>query len=224
MSDVVILNCTPRQTGRKGPSRKLRREGMLPGMIYGHGENIPVTVSAKEILRLLEVRGGSHSIIHSRVEGDAKERSVMIKALDVHPIYDTLLHIDLLEIDETKPMKLDVELEFAGVPVGVKEKGGEMRIHRKKLAIQCLPRDIPARLEVNVKDMDIGEIWKAKDVIRDPKVTILSDPETHVVSVALPKQSKAEEAAAAAAVPAAAAPVAAAPAAKPKKKEKQVNK
>ncbi|MDH5637412.1 MAG: 50S ribosomal protein L25, partial [Nitrospinota bacterium] len=190
-----------------------RREGKLPGIIYGHGENVPVTLDTKELLKLLETRGGSHSVIHSKIEGDKKERSVMIKSLDVHPIYDTLVHIDLLEIDETKLMKLDIELEFIGVPVGVKEKGGELRIQRKKLLIECLPKDIPASLEVNIKDMEVGHLLCAKDVEHADSVKILTDPEAHVVSVVPPKQDKtaktgeeAEEAAPAKAAPDAGSP------------------
>jgi len=195
MSEAVILNGTLRQVGRKGPSRQLRRDGKLPGIIYGHGENVPVTLDAKELLKLLETRGGSHSVIHSRIEGDKKERSVMIKSLDVHPITDTLVHIDLLEIDESKPMKLEMELEFNGVPVGVKEKGGELRIHRKKLLIECLPKDIPARLEVNIKDMDVGQVLNASDVVRSDAIKVLTDPDAHVVAVVAPKQDKAAKAA-----------------------------
>ena len=190
MSEAVNLGGTLREVGRKGPSRRLRREGKLPGMIYGHGENVPVSLDVKEVLKLLETRGGSHRIIHSRIEGDKKERAVMIKSLDVHPTLDTLLHIDLLEIDESKPMRLEMELEFNGVPVGVKEKGGELREHRKKLLIECLPKDIPLRLEVDIKGMDVGETWKAKDVVRSEAVTVLTDPETPVISVAMPKQDK----------------------------------
>ncbi|MDH5508988.1 MAG: 50S ribosomal protein L25 [Nitrospinota bacterium] len=224
MSEAVTLSGTLRQVGRKGPSRQLRREGKLPGIIYGHGENVAVTLDAKELLKLLEIRGGSHSVIHSRIEGDKKERSVMIKSLDVHPIYDTLMHIDLLEIDETKPMKLDIELEFIGVPVGVKEKGGELRIQRKKLLIECLPKDIPARLEVYIKDMEVGQILCAKDIKHADSVSILTDPEAHVVTVVPPKQdktAKTEEteggAAGAKAAPAKTAPAAASPDKKNKK-------
>ncbi len=192
----AVLKGKVRQTGRKGPARRIRAEGLLPGIIYGRGENVPVTVEAKAIKIILETKSGANSILTTKFEGDVKERTVMIKGLDVHPIYDTLLHIDLIEIDIDRPIKVAVALEFIGVSTGVKLKGGRMNTNLRSLKVQCLPKDIPPVIEVRVDELDIGDTLRVKDLKVDPIVNILNDPETLVVSVSEPKaeEEKVEEA------------------------------
>ena len=182
-----VLKGKVRQTGRKGPARRLRVAGFVPGIVYGIGENVPVTVKAVDIIKILDVKGGANSILATSFDGDAKERNVMIKSLDVHPVRDTLLHVDLLEIDVTKPIRAAVDLEFTGISVGVKEKGGKLRISLRSLEIESMPRDIPKILEIQLDKLDIGEVWRVKDLQLDPALKVLQNPDTIVASVSEPK-------------------------------------
>lgn len=186
MSEAV-LEGKVRQAGKKGPSRRLRAAGFLPGVIYGQGENVLVTVNVKAVRKILEAKGGVNNILTTRLEGDKKERTVMIKTLDVHPIYDTLLHIDLIEVDVKKQIKTSVALEFTGVSKGVKLSGGRMNTALRSLNIECLPADIPATIEVPIDDLDIGDSLRVKDLQLDSKVTLLNNPETVIVNVIEPK-------------------------------------
>ncbi len=186
MSKAVLSGKT-REVGRKGPSRALRAEGLLPGIVYGQGENVPVTVNVKEVKKVLGAKGGKNSIIKTSFDGDSKERVVMIKSLDVHPIYDTLLHIDFMEIDVNKPTTVDVTLDFTGTAVGVKDQGGKMTVTLRALTIECLPEDIPDSIEIVVENMEIDEVWQVKDLKLDPNLTVLNPPDARVVSIAEPK-------------------------------------
>lgn len=189
MSEAV-LSGSVRQVGRKGPARRLRTQGLLPGIIYGGGENVPVTVEAMAIRKILDVRGGVNRIITTKLDGDKKERKVLIKDLTFHPITDTLLHIDLIEVDVNKPIKATVHLEFKGTPVGVKQKGGKMNVNLHSLRLECLPHDIPPVIEIDITGVDLGQMLRVSDVDIDGKIKVLEDPDTQIVSVAAPKVAK----------------------------------
>lgn len=214
-----VLNGSLRQAGRKGPARALRREGLVPGVIYGQGENVMFSAPAKELLKILKSKGGSHHIIRTKFTGDKKERAAMIKRLDVHPITDELTHLDLMEIDVKKPLRLKVELEFTGTAKGVKEKGGVLKIYLKKVDVECMPADIPNSIVVPITDLDLGDVLRVKSIPADAKVKILNDLEASVISIVVPSAAPVEAAPAAAeaAAPAAAAPAAPAEKGKPGK-------
>ena len=165
----------------------LRAEGFLPGMVYGQGENVPITVSAKEVKKVLEAKGGKNSIIKTKFDGDSKERVVMIKSLDVHPIYDTLLHIDLMEIDVTKRTKVNVPLEFTGTAIGVKRARWG---HGRDFAIITAgvsAAGYTTSIEVPIDNMKIGDVWQVKDLKIDSKLTPLVKDDSRVVSISEPK-------------------------------------
>ncbi len=186
MSETV-LEGKVRQAGKKGPSRRIRAEGFLPGIIYGQGENLPVTVEAVAVKKILEIKGGVNNVITTRLDGDKKERTVMIKSLDVHPIYDTLLHIDLIEVDVKKQIKISVAIEFTGVSKGVKLSGGRMNIALPSLHIECLPADIPTAIKAPIDNLDVGDSLRVKDLQIGSGVAILNDPDTVIVNIIEPK-------------------------------------
>jgi large subunit ribosomal protein L25 len=207
-----VLSGSLRQAGRKGPARKLRREGLVPGVVYGLGENITFSAPAKELLKILASKGGSHHIIRTKFTGDKKERAAMIKRLDVHPITDVLVHLDLMEIDINKPVRLKVELEFVGTARGVKEKGGVLKIALRKVDVECMPSDIPNTIVVQIAGMDLGDVLHVKDIATDSKVKILNDPEAATISIVVPSAAPVEAAPATATATAAAPATAATPA------------
>ncbi len=186
MSEMLLAGSV-RKAGRKGPARRLRVEGKLPGVVYGAGENVLVTVEARNLLKMLEVKGGVNNILLTKFEGDSKDRHVMIKSLDVHPITDLLLHVDLLEIDVNKPVRIDVDIELTGVSKGVKEKGGQLHVTKDRVRLECLPKNIIPVLSLDITDLDIGETWRVKDLKVGENLTILDSPDSVVISVAEPK-------------------------------------
>jgi len=169
----------------------LRAQGKLPGVIYGQGESVPVYVESRDVLKILSTKGGANNIITTKLEGDKKDRVVMIKDIDSHPLTDQLIHIDFLEIDIDKPVRAAVELDYDGTPVGVKEKGGKLIILRNKAHVECMPKDIPSGISVPLAGLDAGQEIKLKDVQIPAGVTLLDDLEITVVAVQAPKVEKA---------------------------------
>lgn len=190
----MMLAGSVREVGRKGPARRLRAEGKLPGVVYGLGENVCVAVSSRDVIKILESGSGANTIITTKFDGDAKERRVMIKELDIHPLTDDLVHIDFLEIDLNKPVRATIPINYTGVAKGVKEKGGKLNIQKHGLNIECMPKNIPDVINVPLANLDAGEELLVKDLEIGEGVTPLEDMESIVVSVLAPRvaETKAE--------------------------------
>ncbi len=190
MSDVA-LNLSAREETGKGAARQLRAKGMTPGIIYGVGGEVMVSVSAKDLKKLLTNREKARSVITVAI-GDS-ERKVLLKELTIHPLSDKLLHLDLWEVDLGKKIKAKVELRFTGVAVGVKDQGGSLLVARNNVKLKCLPEDLPPYLEAPVTDMNAGDVLSMKDLPVDDRYEIQDDPELTVVAVSAPKEEKKEE-------------------------------
>ncbi|MEE8224853.1 MAG: 50S ribosomal protein L25, partial [candidate division NC10 bacterium] len=115
-----------RRTGTgKGVARELRRRGQIPAILYGEGEPIPLTADPKVLLRVLGTEAGENVILNlTIVDGKDFTRKAMVKEVQVDPVTGKPLHADFLAISMERPIEVEVPVEVAGVPEGVKEKGG----------------------------------------------------------------------------------------------------
>ena len=182
------LTGTIREAGNKGHARRLRVKGDVPGVVYGGGDTLPVSVSAKKLLKLLDDKSVARRLITTKFEGDKKERQVIIKDLTFHPVTDQLLHIDLWEVDLKKVITVNVNIEFAGVPMGVKEQGGSLATARSHVSLRCLPADIPPFIEVDVTNLEIGQSLSIKDLPLPENVEPIDDLELTIAMVIEPKE------------------------------------
>jgi len=219
MMEIIKLSATPRQESGKGPSNRLRRTGNIPAICYGKGlESFPVAVSPKALLEVLKSAHGKNSVIELAVEGGDK-LTVMVRDYGYHPISRQLVHADFLQVKLDQPIDVEVPVRCVGKSKGIAGGGILQQIFRN-LPIRCLPEKIPALIEIDISELDLGDTVKAGAVgLPEGVKTRLPEDQT-VVVVAIPE--KAEEGAAATpgapGAPAAAAPAAgakgAAPAAK----------
>lgn len=150
-----LLEVTIRNQTGKGPARRARAAGLLPGVLYGSG-NAPVslTVNPKSVLNLLLQEGGKNRVLTLKgasVEGKA----AIVKDYQVDPLSRNLIHIDLLEIDLKKKIEVTVKLNYTGRAAGVAE-GGVMNIIVREVPIRCLPNQIPGHIDVDVTPLVIG--------------------------------------------------------------------
>lgn len=185
------ISGTVREVGGKGHARRLRANGQVPAVVYGIGGALPVSVSAKELLKLLDDRGVASRLINTKFEGDKKERQVLIKDLTFHPVTDQLLHLDLWEVDPNRKITVRVNIKFTGTPKGVKEQGGSLAIARHQCSLSCLPTDIPPFIELSVIELKTGQSLAIKDLPLPEKVKPLDDPELTIVMVNEPKEEEA---------------------------------
>ncbi|TNF35832.1 MAG: 50S ribosomal protein L25/general stress protein Ctc [Gammaproteobacteria bacterium] len=166
MSDTFVLNAKRRQDVGKGASRRLRREANeLPSIIYGGGkapEN--VTLTLRQITKALEDERFYSHVITLDVDGTTEE--VILKDLQRHPAKSTIMHVDFQRVVKGQKMTVHVPLHFtnAAKSPGVKLQGGIESHQATELEIRCLPKDIPEFIEVDMGNMNVGDILHISDL------------------------------------------------------------
>jgi large subunit ribosomal protein L25 len=209
------INAETRVEQGKGASRRLRRAGKVPAIVYGAGKDPKsIQVSNAEMLMHLKHEAFYSHILTLSLDG-ASER-VVLKDLHRHPFKPYLMHLDLLRVAENEALTMHVPLHFINesVCVGVKAEGGVISHLMSDVEIQCLPKDLPEFIAVDIGEMHVGETLHLSDLSLPEGVEIVGDVEQGVVSCHQPRVVAAEETTT---ETAAAEPAAAAPAAEPKK-------
>ncbi|MBA4503205.1 50S ribosomal protein L25/general stress protein Ctc [Marinobacterium marinum] len=147
----------------KGASRRLRREGLVPGIIYGSSEPKAVSVIARELYRMLLEDGFYSSILTLDLEG--KEEKVIIKDLQRHPSKPVVLHADFQRIDENQKIKLQVPLAFVNFEKSAASKAAaKFAKEASTVEILCLPKNLPEVLEVDLSNIELGQIAHLSDI------------------------------------------------------------
>jgi large subunit ribosomal protein L25 len=184
--DFVELKAQLREEKGKELNKKLRHSGIVPGVVYKKGqEALSLKIASKDLLRALRTEAGDNVIIKLFVEGDkkSKERVVVIKEIQKDPVKDTLVHFDLNEISLTDTLKVKVPIAPKGEAAGVKQEGGVLQHIMWEVDVECLPTNIPDKIEVDVTNLKIGDTLGIKDMILPEGVKVLGDPESIIFSV-----------------------------------------
>ena len=182
------------------PTQRLRGDGQVPGVVYGHQmEPLAIAISYQELAKLLHSKTGEHSLVTLRLD-DAKpwERPALVKAVQHDPIDGHIVHVDFQTITLTQRIRVKVPVLLKGESVGVKQESGVLEQFVRELEVECLPTEIPTGVEFDVSALVIGSTVHVRDLTAPPKAKLLSDPNGVVASVQAPKVEKVEEAAAAA--------------------------
>jgi large subunit ribosomal protein L25 len=206
MPEIVVSAQTRGEAG-KNVNRRLRAQGMIPGVLYGAGERsaTAVAVSPREIAAILRSATGENTLFDLDVAG--KRRKVILKEYQLEPLKGQLLHADFYEVALDRTLELKVHVEIQGVPVGVKTQGGILDFVTRELSVECLPADIPERFVVDVSALELGKHVRVSDLTPPPGVKILTEPEIVIVHVVAPRaEEEAPAVAAAEAAPTAAEP------------------
>ena len=175
------------ETG-KGAARALRREGRIPGIIYGHArEPQPPTVDAKELGRLLDHVTES-TVIELSLDG--KPTKTLIREVQRHPFKKQFVHIDFQELVAGESIIVRIPLVFRGVAEGVKVGGGIMDTPMRELEVEVDPSNIPDHIDVDVTKMTIGHALHVSEIVLPPGVKVLDDPDSAVAIVAAPKATE----------------------------------
>jgi large subunit ribosomal protein L25 len=186
----ITVNANSREGVGKGPTRRLRAQGMIPAALYGEGgEAMPVAVSAKEIANILRSGTGHNTIFKlALAHVDGEPANVIIKDYQVDPVRGRLLHADLLRLSMTTTTRVSVSVETIGEPVGVKTDGGILELQLRDIEVECLPGDIPEHLKVDVSSLNIGDHVTVADLVYDrEKVKLFVDQHQIVAGVLAPR-------------------------------------
>ncbi len=197
--EQIKLKASLREGKGKQAVKKLRTQGLVPGVVYHRGDApVSITVIDKEISKILHSEGGENALINLTIEKDkkTKARAVIIKEVQHHPVKRAILHIDFNEVSMTEKIIVEVEVVGIGEPVGVKQDGGVLDHPLRMIKVQCLPVDIPKHIDVDVSALKLNQVIHVKDIVVSDKVKVLTDPELLLFSVKPHVEEKVEEAAA----------------------------
>jgi len=184
--DFVELKASLREEKGKELNKKLRNTGLVPGVVYRKGEEtVSLKVDSRSLSKALHTEAGENVIIKLFIEGDKKkkERIVVIKELQKDPVKDKLVHVDLNEISLTETLKVKVPIVAKGEAIGVKQEGGVLQHIMWEADVECLPTNIPDKIEVDVTNLKIGGTLSIKNILPPEGVKILGDPDSIVFSV-----------------------------------------
>ncbi|HEY3542257.1 MAG TPA: 50S ribosomal protein L25 [Gaiellaceae bacterium] len=175
-------------------TRRLRKQGLVPGVLYGSGEPVAICVEERELRRALTGAGGLHSILDVQIDGTGKSHASILKDYQVDKVRGHVTHVDLQEVrlDRTITATVTVQLHGGDDAPGVRE-GGVLSQPLRELSVEALPLEVPEHIDLDVSGMVTGDTLRVADVPVPEGVTLLDDPETVVATVTAPTREVAPE-------------------------------
>tara|TARA_Y100000817_G_scaffold88536_1_gene68917 strand:- start:329 stop:1012 length:684 start_codon:yes stop_codon:yes gene_type:complete len=183
MSKEYKLEVEKRTKANKKDLKELRKSGKIPGIYYSYDskESLPFFIE--------------QSVINNAIKSDAnifainvggKDRTVLFKSVQYHPVTEQMTHIDLYGVNMDKPVVVKVPINLIGTPIGVKEEGGILNQVSQEIEVKCLPGDIPNVLDINIDELSIGDTIIAESVKLDDTLELISSTDMLIVSVTVP--------------------------------------
>jgi len=173
--DLVLVAETGRETGTR-PSRRMRREGTVPGTLYGLGKDAQtVSVAWRELRRVLTTDAGVNAFIHLEVDGN--RQATLVKEIQRHPVRRDVVHIDFLRVDPKKTLDVEVTVELTGEAEAVTRAGGIVQQLVHSLIVSTRPDNIPNSLELDISEMTLDGELRVRDLVLPPGVTTNADPD-----------------------------------------------
>jgi large subunit ribosomal protein L25 len=183
MEEMTVVVQERSETG-KNANRRLRSDGRIPAVVYGGGKPpVPISVDERTMHELLK-SGNDNAIFLLQLGETGKSRHAMIRELRIDAIGRKIEHIDFQRVLMTEKVRVRVHIELSGLPEGVKNEGGVLDFQTRELEVECLPKDIPGHLTVEVAQLRIGQHVEARDVALPAGVVLVSDGHQVVASVA----------------------------------------
>jgi large subunit ribosomal protein L25 len=195
----ATLEAVKREGRGKNEANRLRASGKIPAIFYGPGkegkapEGVAVAVDPKAMLRILHSDTGANTLINLKLDG--LEARVMVREYQLDPITHHLLHADFYQLAMDKAIVVTVPVIVKGESKGVKQQGGLLDFVTRDIEVECLPTDIPENITVDVSELMLHESIRVRDLPADPKWKAISEGDTMLVHIVMPKVE--EEAAAA---------------------------
>jgi len=178
------LQAEKRDETGKGVARRLRAGGRVPGVLYGQGvEPVALSVDAREMFHILHGAAGANALVDLVVDGS--EHLVLAREIQRDYIHNSLIHIDFLAVSRTQAITVNVPVVETGEAAGVKE-GGVVEHHLREVAVECFPQDVPDQIEIDITELELGDMVHVSDLMAPKGVTILTNSEDAVLSIITP--------------------------------------
>jgi large subunit ribosomal protein L25 len=187
MAKQVKLKVEPRMSVGRSAVRKLKARGVIPAIIYGGKDKAqPLQVSARDINAMMSHASGENVLVELEVAGEKSNRTALVQEVQHSPVSGEILHIDFHAISMDETIQAEVPLEPTGIPNGVKNFGGLLEQSLRVLTIECLPRDLPDRITVDVSQLNIGDSIHVRQIQLPSGVISKVPPDLTAFSVLAP--------------------------------------
>lgn len=184
----VTLNVEKRDQASKGIARSLRRNGMMPAIVYKGGVSMPVQLSAKELSHFISKTAGEQVVVNLQFPDDLKQ--AIVKDYQTDPVKGSLLHVDFQEISATEAIKVTVHIGIKGEAIGVKRDKGILQYGIREIEIECLPDKIPGHINVDVSGLEIGQSIHVGDIKLAEGIRIITSLDEVIVTVTSVKEEE----------------------------------
>ena len=197
----ATLEAVKRTDKGKNEARRHRAAGRLPAVVYGPGKDgkapvgVPVTVDPKGLMRIFHSDSGVNTLITLKLDGGATQ--VLVKEYQLDPVTHALLHADFYQLAMDKALVVTVPVLVKGEPKGVKLQGGLLDFVTREIQVECLPANIPEHIDVDVSELELHGSVRLRDVATGDKWKAVTDGDTMLVHVVMPKAEESATAAAA---------------------------
>ena len=188
------LLVSQRETLGSAETRRLRKRGFVPGVLYGSGEPVAICVEARELRRALTGAAGLHSILDVEIDSKGKTHASILKDFQIDPVRGGVTHVDLQEVrlDQTINASVSVNLIGGEDAPGVRE-GGVLSQVLREVTVEALPLEVPEHIDFDVSTMEIGGTLRLAELAAPEGVTILGDPDSVVATITAPTKEIVEE-------------------------------
>jgi large subunit ribosomal protein L25 len=187
MAKQVKLKAEQRTAVGRSATRKLKARGIIPAIVYGGKDKPqPLQVSARDINAMLSHAAGENILVELEIAGEKSNRTALVQEIQHSPVGGNILHVDFHAVSMDEKIQAEVPLEPTGIPNGVKNFGGLLEQSLRYLPIECLPRDLPDRITVDVSNLNIGDSIHVRDIKLPDGVTAKVQPDLTAFSVLAP--------------------------------------
>src|SRR4029077_6317588 len=187
MAKQVKLTAERRETTGRSAMRKLKQRGIIPAIVYGGRDKPqPLQVSRRDISVMLSHASGENILVELEIAGEKSSRMAMIQEIQHSPVGGDVLHVDFHAVSMDEKIEADVPLEATGIANGVKNFGGLLEQSLRVLAVECLPRDLPDKITVDVSALNIGDSIHVRDIKCPDGVTAKTPVDLTAFSVMAP--------------------------------------
>ncbi|HSF62713.1 MAG TPA: 50S ribosomal protein L25 [Gaiellaceae bacterium] len=185
--DRLKLEVREREELGSRRSRRLRAQGLIPGVLYGNGHSRAIVVPERELRAAMTGPSGLHAILDVVIEGQKTVHPSILAEYEQDPIRGTISHIDLREVRLDQPIHATVIVHLVGESVGVKS-GGVLSLVGRELQVEALPADVPEHIDVDISALEVGDVLRLAEIPEIEGVTFLDDPhETVIATVSMPR-------------------------------------
>jgi large subunit ribosomal protein L25 len=181
----LTIKTEKREERGKGAARSLRRNSIIPAVLYRGGDSTPIKFSKKELTQFVNTTAGKQMMVTLQF-ADGESKLALMKEFQLDPVRGELLHADFFEVSLKEKVKVPVHITTVGEPIGVKRDKGILQFLFREIEVECLPDNIPSSIEIDISELEIGQSFHVRDIKVADDVKILTNPEEGIITVVAP--------------------------------------